>query len=97
VVLYLSVSRKDAKLGCKGYMGTLGSEEQVFKLWDNWKCSADEMNNEAAAYSTLCSLWGKVIPRMIVYGQWGFCHTLVLEFIEVHNPCFLEVLGANIY
>jgi hypothetical protein len=84
VVLDIDVTRKEMSFGWKGYVGFLGTGEKVFvKLWDSWKCSADEMKQEAAVYSTLRSLWGKIIPRMIVHGGWGFCHTIVLEFIEV--------------
>jgi len=91
VVLDIDVTQKETRLGCKGYTGFLGTGEKVFvKLWDSWKCSADEMKKEAAAYSTLRSLWGKIIPRMIVYGAWGFCHALVLELIEVfYSSCFI--------
>ena len=52
-------------------MGFLGTGEKVFvKLWDSWKCSADEMKREAEVYSTLRSVWGKILPRMIVHGGW---------------------------
>ena len=94
VVLDIDITRKDTRLGCKGYIGFLGTGETVFvKLWDSWKCSADEMKREAEVYSTLRSLWGKIIPRMIVHGGWGFCHTIVLEFIEVlYIPCFILLI-----
>jgi hypothetical protein len=94
VILDIDVTRKEARLGCKGYMGVLGTGEKVFvKLWDSWKCSADEMNNEVAVYSALRSFWGKIIPRLIVHGGWGFCHTLVLELIEVfYFPCLFFIL-----
>ena len=70
VVLDIDITRKETRFGCKGYMGRLGTGEKVFvKLWDSWKCSADEMKKEAAAYSMLCSLWGKIISRIIVHGE----------------------------
>ena len=87
VVLNIDVRRKETRFGYKGYAGFLGTGQKVFvKLWDSWKCSADEMMKEAAVYSALRSLWGKIIPRMIVHGGWGFCHTIVLEFIEASSP-----------
>lgn len=83
-MLDIDVTRKDTRLRWKGYRGVLGIGEKVFvKLWDSWKCSADEMKKEVEVYSTLRSVWGEIIPRMIIYGGWGFCHTIVLEFIEV--------------
>ena len=83
----IDVTLKDAKFGWKGYRGVLGTGEKVFvKLWDSWKCSADEMKKEVEVYSALRLVWGKIIPRMITYGGWGFCHTIVLEFIEVSHP-----------
>lgn len=84
VTLDIDITQKDMRFGWKGYIGKLGTGEKVFvKLWDSWKCSADEMKQEAAAYSMLRELWGKIMPRMLIHGGWGFCHTLVLEFIEV--------------
>ena len=86
VVLDIDVTLKETRLGCKGYIGFLGTGEKVFaKLWDSWKCSADEMKKENTVYSTLRSLWGEIMPRMIVHGGCGFCHTIVLEFIEVFD------------
>jgi hypothetical protein len=84
VTLDIDVTQKNTRFGWKGRIGKLDTGQRVFvKLWDSWKCSADEMKQEAAAYSTLRELWGKIIPRMIVHGGWGFCHTIVLDFIEV--------------
>ena len=71
-------------LGCKGYKGVLDTGEKVFaKLWDGWKHSSEELEREAKIYMQLRDLWGKTIPRMITQGGWGFCHILLLEFIEV--------------
>jgi hypothetical protein len=88
VVLNIDITPKDARSGWIGFTGVLGTGEKVFvKLWDSWKCSPDEMNKEAATY-TIRSGWGEIIPRMIIYGGWGFCHIVVLEFIEVLHPLF---------
>lgn len=70
--------------GCKGYKAILSTDEQVFaKLWDGWKYAPTQMNREIRIYNTLRSLWGKLIPRLIAHGGWGFCHIIVLELIHV--------------
>jgi hypothetical protein len=89
VGLNIDVTRKDTMLGLKEYKGMLETRQKVFvKLWESWKCSPDEMDNEVAVYSTLHSMWGNFIPRVIDYDGWGFCHTIVLEFIEVFHSRF---------
>ena len=73
-------------LGCKGYRGFLHTGEKVFaKLWDGWKHSSKELDLEVQIYKHLLPL-GTTVPRMIAYGGWGFCHVLLLEFIEVQSP-----------
>ena len=74
-------------LGCKGYKGVTRTGETVFaKLWDGWKCTAEESEREAQIYMELKSLWGTIVPRMIAHGGWGFCHILLLDFVEVSLP-----------
>ena len=84
--LYLDIdtSTVESWLGCKGYKGILHTGEPVFaKLWDGWKHSSDEADRESAIYNALRGLWGTRVPRLIAHGGWGFCHTIVLEFIKV--------------
>lgn len=77
-------------LGCKGYKGILHTGETVFaKLWDGWKYSGEESEREAQIYMELRDLWGTIVPRMIAYGGWGFCHILLLDFVEVRRPLLL--------
>ena len=77
-------------LGCKGYKGVLHTGETVFaKLWDGWKHSGEESEREAQIYMELRDLWGIIVPRMIAHGGWGFCHILLLDFVEVRPPSFL--------
>jgi len=79
-------------LGCKGYRGFLHTGEKVFaKLWDGWKHSSKELDLEVQIYKHLQPL-GTTVPRMIAYGGWGFCHVLLLEFIEVSSVIFISLL-----
>jgi hypothetical protein len=71
-------------LGCKGYKGVLHTGETAFaKLWDGWKYSGQEADREAQIYMELSDLWGITVPKLIAHGGWGFCHIILLEFIEV--------------
>jgi hypothetical protein len=75
---------KGAYLGCKGWRGTLNTGQIVFaKLWDAWKFSSTDCDHEASVYFHLRDLWGSVVPKFICTGDWGFCHILVLSYIEV--------------
>jgi hypothetical protein len=74
-------------LGGKGYQGVLHTGERVFaKLWDGWKHSSEEVDREAHIYLQLRDLWGTAVPKMISHGGWGFCHIILLEFVEVKCP-----------
>lgn len=53
------------------------------KLWDGWKVPASHSEHEATVYNELCDLWGTVVPEFLGVGEWGFCHILLLSFIEV--------------
>ena len=87
--LDIDVTAQGTCLGYKGYKGIVYtarniSGELVFvKLWDGWKYSSEEADRESAVYTSLHELWGTRVPRLIAHGGWGFCHVLVLEFIEV--------------
>jgi hypothetical protein len=77
---------KGAYLGCKGWRGTLNNGQIVFaKLWDAWKFSSTDCDHEASVYFHLQDLWGSVVPEFICTGDWGFCHILVLSYIEVSS------------
>jgi hypothetical protein len=84
--LYLDISSQanGAYLGCKGWRGTLNTGRTVFvKLWDGWKFSARNCEHEADVYLQLRDLWGTVVPEFLGMGDWGFCHILLLSYIEV--------------
>lgn len=71
-------------LGCKGWRGTLNTGLTVFaKLWDGWKFSPRYSEHEASVYYQLRDLWGTTVPEFLGLGDWGFCHILLLSFIEV--------------
>jgi hypothetical protein len=79
---------KQTYLGCKGWKGTLGTGETVFaKLWDGWKVSGDDCEHEASIYLHLQDLWGTIIPKFLGCGHWGFCHILLLSYINVCCAC----------
>ena len=84
--LYLDISSyvNGAYLGCKGWSGTLSTGRTVFaKLWDGWKFSSRYCEHEAAIYVQLQDLWGTMVPELLGLGDWGFCHVLLLSYIEV--------------
>jgi len=91
--LYLNVhsDANGAYLGCKGWRGTLSTGRIVFaKLWDGWKFSPRHAEHEAAIYNCLCDLWGSIVPEFLGLGTWGFCHILLLSYMEVsshHSLC----------
>ena len=79
--LYFDVT---AYLGCKGWRGTLSTGRTVFaKLWDGWKFSPEYCEHEASVYFQLRDLWGTIVPEFIGVGDWGFCHILLLSYVEV--------------
>jgi hypothetical protein len=85
--LDIDVRAPGTHLGCKGYKGVLNTGETVFaKLWDGWKYTSKEADQETAIYNSLRDLWGTIVPRLIINGGWGFCHIIVLEFIKVTMP-----------
>jgi hypothetical protein len=87
IYLYIDILAPGTYLGCKGYKGILNTGEKVFaKLWDGWKHSSKELDREVQTYKQLQSL-GNMIPRMIAHGGWGFCHVLLLEFVQVTSSC----------
>jgi hypothetical protein len=55
----------------------------VAKLWDGYKSSDTERNNEVAIYMTLQTLWRKHIPRLIWSGDVEFLWGIILEKIDV--------------
>lgn len=71
-------------LGYKRWRGTLNTGLTVFaKLWDGWKFSTRYSEHEASVYYQLRDLWGTIIPEFLGLGNWGFCHILLLSFIQV--------------
>jgi hypothetical protein len=84
--LFLDIDQRGrgAYLGCKGWRGTLSTGHIVFvKLWDAWKYSREDCDHEASIYLQLGDLWGTTIPEYLGSGDWGFCHVLLLSYIEV--------------
>lgn len=84
--LFLDISSHSsgAYLGCKGWRGTLNTGRIVFaKLWDGWKFSPRHCEHEASIYLQLRDLWGSIIPEYLGSGRWGFCHVLLLSYIDV--------------
>jgi hypothetical protein len=89
--LYLEINThgKGAYLGCKGWRGTLSTGQRIFaKLWDGWKFSRDKCDHEASVYLHLRDLWGTIVADFLGSGEWGFCHILLLSYLDV-SPLFL--------
>jgi hypothetical protein len=87
--IYLDINSrgKGVYLGCKGWRGTLSTGLTVFvKLWDGWKFSRDDCDHEASVYIHLRDLWGRNVPGFLGSGDWGFCHILLLSYIDVLFP-----------
>lgn len=70
-------------LGAKAFIFTLVSDERVAgKVWDGYKNTRADRDNEVEAYFRLQTLWGKQIPKFIACGMIDFMWTILLEFIE---------------
>jgi hypothetical protein len=85
---YLDINThgKGVYLDCQGWRGTLSTGQIVFvRLWDGWKFSREECDHEAPVYIHLRDLWGTVIAEFLGSGDWGFCHILLLSFIDVSS------------
>ena len=81
--MHLAVD-KLTSLGCKGWRATLTDGRPIFaKLWDGWKFSSDGSEHEAAIYYRLKDLWNSIVPNFLGFGDWGFCHILLLSHIDV--------------
>jgi len=80
--LHLDVANL-VSLGCKGWRGTLTNGPVFVKLWDAWKFSASDAEHEACVYQRLSELWTTIVPRFIGFGQSGFCHILLLSYLDV--------------
>jgi hypothetical protein len=84
--LSLDINQREqgAYLGCKGWRGTLSTGRTVFaKLWDAWKYTREDCDHEASIYLQLGDLWGTTVPEYLGSGDWGFCHILLLSYVEV--------------
>lgn len=93
--IYLDINSrgKGVYLGCKGWRGTLSTGLTVFvKLWDGWKFSREDCDHEASVYIHLRDLWGTIVPGFLGSGDWGFCHILLLTFIDVFSLFVLHLL-----
>jgi hypothetical protein len=91
-VLYLEIKSQinGAYLGCKGWRGRLSTGRTMFaKLWDGWKFSSQYCDHETSVYLRLRDLWGTVVPEFLGSGDWGFCHVLLLSYIEVLSILYL--------
>jgi hypothetical protein len=97
--LSINIHAPGTWIGCKGYKGVLDTGETVFaKLWDGWKHSSEEADRETQIYVELRDLWGTVVPKMIAHGGWGFCHIVLLSFVEVYLNVFTaDTCRAPVY
>jgi len=69
------------------------------KLWDGWKLPVSYSEHEANVYYHLRDLWGTVVPYFIGFGDWGFCHILLLSYIEcpmLYQVKYTSQIGRNV-
>lgn len=55
----------------------------VLKCWDSHKHNPDALKNEVDIYLKLQKLWGTCVPKFIASGRVGFCHAMVLDYLNV--------------
>jgi hypothetical protein len=73
------------RLGHKTFLAVLMPHDisVVVKLWDGYKSSAADRDNEVEIYMHLRGLWGKEIPQLICSADIDFCLGIILEDIQV--------------
>lgn len=71
--------------GGRAWSGVLLPERLpvIIKCWDSNKHTADRQKTEVDNYLKLQGIWGSCVPRFIGFGRVGFCHALILEYVEV--------------
>ena len=76
--------------GGKSFRGVLKPEnvEVIVKVWDKYKLSSRNRDEEADIYMHLQSLWRKEIPQLICSADIDFCYGIILEDVKV-NPLSL--------
>jgi hypothetical protein len=69
----------------------------IVKLWDSYQVPSTDRDAETEIYMTLQSLWGTVIPRLILSADVDYCWGIVLEEIKVSDVYFcLTAAGFTI-
>jgi hypothetical protein len=77
-------------LGSKTFIFTLISHVNIIgKVWDGYKHTSADRDNEIKAYFKLQSLWGRQIPKFIASGIIDFMWSIFVEFIEVFHGIHL--------
>jgi hypothetical protein len=79
--------KSEHRLGRKTWVANIHSnfreDRVIFKLWDSWKATSRDRDNEVAMYKHLKPLWGICVPSLLAFGPVDFCHGLVIDYI--HN------------
>ena len=63
-----------------------GDRPVVVKSWDGYKWDTSRRDNETHVYMRLQTLWNVCVPRLIAKGEIDFCHSIVIDHIEVSTP-----------
>jgi hypothetical protein len=71
--------------GGRAWYATILPEKQpvVVKCWDSYKNDTTRRDNEVKIYMKLQALWGRCVPKLIASGDIDFCHSILLERIDV--------------
>jgi len=57
----------------------------VLKMWDAWKFEPSLRDHELSIYLQLKSLWGKIVPSLLVSTPVHFFHALILQYLDVQT------------
>ena len=82
--------KRENSCGGKCFRATLFPSQKpvVVKLWDSYHVLSTDRDTETEIYMALQSLWGTVIPRLILSANIDFCWGIVLEEIKVSDIHF---------
>ena len=75
--------------GGRVWNATLLPENQpvIVKCWDAYNMDASRRDNEVAIYMKIQPLWDVCVPRFIAKGEIDFCHSIILQYIQVFVLC----------
>lgn len=101
VVFLFEPWKSEHQLGRKAWVANVHSNSRddkvIFKLWDSWKVTSKDRDNEVATYKRLEPLWGVCVPSLLAFGPVDFCHALVIDCIHDVPPLATPlIIGRSI-